>query len=635
MKRTMTALMVWLAVLFTPSLADARWIRLTSEHFVFIGDAPEGTIRNIAQRLELFQDVIGRIFSTQATASPVPTVVVIFQNDRSLAPFRPVFKGKPVDAAGYFAQGDDVNYFAINAEQDTEAHGVIFHEYAHFLIHNAIGEVPTWADEGLAEFYETFTSSSARSAMVGMPNRYNLRLLQENTLLPVSQLIAVTHDSPMYNEGSRRGVFYAQSWALVHYFTFGGPERANRLRLFLTAVGQGEDGGAAFTQLFGGTESLDRDLYSYVRRMGMNAVRVEFDERIVTRAASAAVVISDQEAAGYLGEMLALDKNTIEAASTYLRKAIDDGSDPARAVASLGRLEVRMGNMDSALPLLERAVSLAPDMAAAQRSYGRLLWRQAEQGGIEGPSLASRARAALARAHQLEPDNAATAASLARIELQNASGAERAVTLMQQVVKASPAREDYRYMLAEALVAKGDYAAATGYLGPLVGRARSPQVKEAARRLLGRLSTEMNARNATPDSLPDIAAPPSGAPPPQTPAPRRETAQSGIFKPTLRPVLAGETRVLGTFSSVECAQGAVILQIDTDNGVVRIAAARFEDIEFLTYRQDTPGSVPCGPQRPAFRVLATFRTDGAPVPGADTPNRSVAIELLPDGYVPR
>jgi hypothetical protein len=93
--------------------------------------------------------------------------------------------------------------------------------------------------------------------------------------------------------------------------------------------------------------------------------------------------------------------------------------------------------------------------------------------------------------------------------------------------------------------------------------------------------------------------------------------------------------VLGTFAGVECTQGPIVLQIDTDSGVVRIAAARFDDIEFLTYRQDSPGSVPCGPQRPAYRVLATFRAGGASIAGANTPNRAVAIELLPDGYVPR
>ena len=468
----MTALFVLLAVLFTPSLAHARWMRLTSEHFVFVGDAGEGTIRTIAERLELFHGAISRIFYNGVPVSPVPTVVIVFQNARSFASYRPTFNGRPIEAAGYFAEGDDLNYIAVNAEQDTEPHGLIFHQYTHFLVNIAAGDVPPWGGEGLAEFYETFSSIGARSAMIGAPSRDNLRLLQESTLLTIPQLIAVTHDSPMYNEGNRRGVFYAQSWALVHYLTFGAPERASQLRSYLQASSQGVGSTDAFGQAFGSdTSGLQRALFEYVRRMGFNTRRFNFEEKITTEAGLKGVDISDQEAAGYLGELIARVPGREDEARAYLRKAKDSGSDAARPAAALGRHEHRTGHDEAALPLLERAVSLNPDMALAQRSYGQLLWSQAEMAGVEGPALAARARTALTRAHELEPDSAATAATLARIELQNASGADRAVTLMVQVVKSSPAREDYRFLLAEALMAKGDYTTATSFLGRLVGRA--------------------------------------------------------------------------------------------------------------------------------------------------------------------
>ncbi len=207
---------------------------------------------------------------------------------------------------------------------------------------------------------------------------------------------------------------------------------------------------------------------------------------------------------------------------------------------------------------------------------------------------------------------------------------------MLQVVKASPAREDYRFTLAQALTAQGDYSHATAFLGPLVNSGRTQEIKEAARRLLGNISTEKNStRTATSDGSRQPAASPADAPSAQPTAPRRESAQSGVFVPVLRPLLAGETRVLGTFASVECIQGAIVMQVDTPDGAIRIAAARFEEVEFLTYRPDMPGSVACGPQRPAYRVLATFRTSQEPIAAAKTPNRAVAIELLPDGYTPR
>ena len=41
--------------------------------------------------------------------------------------------------------------------------------------------------------------------------------------IPLPELMAVRHDSPLYNEGDRRSIFYAESWALLHYLLMGSP----------------------------------------------------------------------------------------------------------------------------------------------------------------------------------------------------------------------------------------------------------------------------------------------------------------------------------------------------------------------------------------------------------------------------
>ena len=351
-------LIVALAALLYPRTAQARWTRVTTEHFVFVGDASEASIRSIAGRLEMFHEVIGRVLPGQPAGTPIPTVVLVFQNARSLAPFRPMFQGKPVELAGFFAGSEDANYIAVNAEQETNAYSVIFHEYAHSLTANALGDIPLWASEGLAELYETFAATGGRSATLGKPNLDNLRLLQQTTLLPFEQLIEVVRDSPMYNEGNRRGRFYATSWAFVHYLTFGGPERSAQWQAFLSSAAQGVDGALAFAEAFGrDTSGLERDLRNYVRQ-NLKELRIDFDERIVTSAATRGMVIADGEAAGYLGELMAYT-GRVDDARMYLRKAIDAGGSP-RAAGALGRLELRAGNEDLALSLLEQAVSGAP-----------------------------------------------------------------------------------------------------------------------------------------------------------------------------------------------------------------------------------------------------------------------------------
>lgn len=197
-------------------------------------------------------------------------------------------------------------------------------------------------------------------------------------------------------------------------------------------------------------------------------------------------------------------------------------------------------------------------------------------------------------------------------------------------------------MLAQALAVAGDYQGASTYFGLLIARGSRPEIRDAARQAAARVADARIAasRLATaPDDIPasDAATPPASAttsvsPPAGPPGSPRETMAQGAYVPFLRIVKTGETRVLGTFSAVECRQGAVVLLVDTAGGPVRMAAPAFSDIELLTYRQDSPSGVACGAQRPAYRVFATFRTETPPMVAAGTPNRVVAIELLPDGF---
>jgi hypothetical protein len=44
-----------------PGRAAPRWTRLQTDNFLFVGDAPERQIRQVAQRLEQFREVMSRI----------------------------------------------------------------------------------------------------------------------------------------------------------------------------------------------------------------------------------------------------------------------------------------------------------------------------------------------------------------------------------------------------------------------------------------------------------------------------------------------------------------------------------------------------------------------------------------------
>ena len=436
-----------------PARADAKWTRIATEHFVFVGDAPERQIRDIAQRLELFRDVLSRMFSSRATASPVPTVVVVFENDRSYNPFKPRFQGRMVEVGGYFTAMPDTNYITVNASAGAFAFETIFHEYTHFLLNNAVGHLPVWLNEGLAGFYETFEPrDGGKGAMIGIPSERQLRELQATlTFLPLSELLTVDHTSPLYNEGSRRGTFYAQSWALVHFLTLGSPQRAGLLQQYLTATSQGEPSLEAFHTVFGNDlAAIDEEVRLYVRKFRLNALRLQFTDQITAASIARGTTVSDADVAGYLGDLL-VGTNRLDEARVFLTDAIAAAPHAAGAITSLGLLEFRESRPEEALALLERAVALAPDQPAASRVLGRLLLQRAARGGLDEDDLYLRARSHLAHARSLEPQHTTTMVMLAQAELAIDPDSDAGLQLLREVVAAVPGRDDYQRMLAEAL----------------------------------------------------------------------------------------------------------------------------------------------------------------------------------------
>jgi len=425
-------------------------------------------------------------------------------------------------------------------------------------------------------------------------------------------------------------MFYAQSWALVHYLTFGAPSRAGQLKKYLGAIGDGVPADRAFTDAFGPPAALETELQRYVKSVAFNSLRLEFDERTATGSASRALPLADGDAAGYLADLLARIRP--DDARPFIAKILEATPDNARVMTALGLLELRARNNAAAFPLLEKAASLAPGDAGIQSAYGRALTLRADQGATDEDLLYAKARTVLARALEIEPDNVSTMVTLAEVEMASLANPARAVTLMEKAVAISPGREEYRLLLAQALAVNGDYRKASEYLRVLAEGGSRPEIRDGAQRALDRVGDasaafagglSTSAGSASNDTRADSTPPPPDAP--------RELLQQGAFIPTLRSVMEGETRVQGTFSAVECRPGSIVLQVDTSTGPVRLAVKRLEDVDFLTYRQDSPGSIACGAQRPAFPVLATYRND-APIAGTNTSNRAVAIELLPDGF---
>src|SRR5262249_31101405 len=218
----------------TTVVAKDTWVSVRTKNFLMLGNASEKEIKNVGLKLEQFREAFTNMLPSIRFNTPVPTTVIVFKSDSSYAPF----KSSP-NIAGYFQPGQDVNYITLTTEVrgQQDPFTVIFHEYTHLLVNNTFANAPVWFNEGLAEYYSTFSITDDQEVVLGAPIARHVFQLRENKLLPLKTLFEVDQKSPHYNERNKQTIFYAESWALMHYLIAGKEGRSEKLGKFLELMG--------------------------------------------------------------------------------------------------------------------------------------------------------------------------------------------------------------------------------------------------------------------------------------------------------------------------------------------------------------------------------------------------------------
>lgn len=245
------------------------WKRLRSEHFVAAGNAGYVDMRRVLLELEGFRRALAGSIPALRQAPPVPTIVVVFRDDRAFAPFKPKDeRGRRRDTiAGYFLSAPGANYMAVAMHRDvSRTFHYLFHEYTHHIVRRLMPSAPPWLNEGLAELYSTFQARPQEGyGLLGLPPINRLATLRRGDLLPLRDVLTLG-DAELAKAGpDRSAAFYAQAWALVHYLQLadGGAHRAGVARL-LDGLRSGTALEPAVQSAFGfGIEELERRLRAY------------------------------------------------------------------------------------------------------------------------------------------------------------------------------------------------------------------------------------------------------------------------------------------------------------------------------------------------------------------------------------
>jgi hypothetical protein len=170
--------------------------------------------------------------------------------------------------AGYYSPGPDGNFMVMPwAAKDRGALRIVIHEFTHDLLGRQLTVLPAWISEGVAEFYSTFrVDRESNQIVVGEPPRDRLPALYLIPLMPLGQLTS-TVDPMRYQDERTRGMFYAQSWALVHYLFAGNQgARTRQIGTYVRLLSGGDFPANAFKTAFGGThEELYKELLNYIK----------------------------------------------------------------------------------------------------------------------------------------------------------------------------------------------------------------------------------------------------------------------------------------------------------------------------------------------------------------------------------
>lgn len=643
MKRATTILAVLLVLVIVADplghlvLAKDTWTSVRSKNFLLIGNASEKEIRQVGMRLEQFREVFSRLFPRLNFSAPVPTTVIVFKSDSAYRPFKP-----NANTAGYFQAGSDVNYITLT----TEVHGerdpfnVIFHEYTHLLVNNTIGNVPVWFNEGLAEYYSSFSIANDQNFVLGRPIAPHVFLLRDSKMLPLRTLFQVDQHSPYYNERDKQSVFYAESWALVHYLVLGNEgKRRTQLGKFITLLNTNKPMEQAFQEAFQVSfEIMEKELREYIKRDRYPITSGHFDVRLEVDKEMHTAPITEAESLGYLGDLL-LHSNRVEA-ETYLQKALTLDPNLAMANASMGMLRIRQLKTAAAREYLERAIAVNDQDYLINYYHAFVLSREGmgEDQRVTGyaDDDAAKMRAELKKAIQLRPDFPESYKLLAFINLVTNTQLDESITLVQRVLATSPGRGDLQFILAQVYMRKEEFKTARVLLESL--SKGNSEARDSARAMLSSLAareeqmalfhaaqegTDPADRSGSPRLLRGTS---TGQNPVEVKADPYSYLQEALRKPG-----EGEKQIQGILTHIDCdPKSGITFLLKVGERTLKLRTDRFENIQITTFASEVAGEITCGVGKPENPVVMCYLPLKGPRAKADGTAKS--IEFVPRDF---
>lgn len=597
-----------------------QWTKVVSKHFTLIGNAKEKEIRRVGTQLEQFRYVFTSLLPKARLDDSVPTTVIVFKDDGAYKPYKPTFNGKTVSVAGYFVSDRQRNFITLTPNPGGEfPFGVIFHELVHLIVRDNMKSTPLWLNEGLEEYYATLlVKDGDRKIELGNAHTWHLLRLREEKLMPIQALFDVDHRSPEYNERAKQGVFYAQSWALVHFFMTGDRgKRRPQFGKFLNLLNTGLTAKEAFQTAFKtDLPTLEKELTAYIRGNQFFIETAQAKEPLVFDNDMVAEPYSEADAVATLGDLLMMTDRK-EEAEAHVKKALALDPNCALGNATLGSLRLRENRFDEAIAAFKQAVASPSATGMTHFQYAYLLTRNLGA----SPEQTKVLREELGKAIAAMPNYADAYSLLAFVELTaQPPNLDTALANAQKAATLAPGRKDFALTQAQIHLRKKEFAEVRRLLEPLAQEADDPGIRMQANDILSSAVAYEAALAKGGREVEDVILVPvtDGAPSPSS------SSTSKPFIPTLRR-RAGVERVEGALDRFECTGGKIFMFVKFAGKVLKLRVRSFADTDFVAHTEGFD-SIGCS-TKIANPIIVMYRPEDDPE--TNSAGDVESVEILP------
>jgi tetratricopeptide (TPR) repeat protein len=464
------------------------WVEVRSQHFVVASDAGETAARSVASDFEQIRALFHATFPELRLDPPQPIRIIVARDETTMRMITPDEWGGPehVHPSGVFHSDGEKDYVVLRLDAEgTTAFHTSYHEYTHALMHLNFSRLPLWVREGVAEFFGNSLLSETR-ATTGTVDRGHLYVLSKNEWLPMETLFQVSETSPFYNEKNPASVFYAESWATVHFLLLDpAARRADLFKKYLVVWDSGMDALTAGRAALGNLETFELAVKKYVGQANWRPGVVLPGLAGLQAASWKARTLAPAEVLALRGDYFT-HRQMMDQARPLLEEAAKTGPEIAATHEALGFFYFRNSDFALGQEEMQRAIALGADDFVPYFVLGSLELRNV----AESDDDIREARKNLERAAELNPMFAPTFEALTQVYSRSAETQAKALAAAETAAKLDAESRSYRTNLAYTLLNNGRTEQARAVAEKLEATARSKDDERSARSVLEAIADE-------------------------------------------------------------------------------------------------------------------------------------------------